>query len=439
MTGRDDLGRITAKTETVEGTSQSYAYGYDTAGRLRSVTRNSTLIGYYNYDDNGMRIPNSTTLTFNQTDGVLSATTYDQQDRLLSTTHTSHSTAYEYTPNGELMKKSVTTAGGTDVTEYVYDFLGNLRQVTLHATDTPTVIKYVVDGNNRRVGKKVGTTLEQAFLYDGQLRIVAELDGGGVLVSRFVYASKSNVPDYMVQGSSTYRIISDHLGSVRLVVNAATGLIRQRLDYDEFGNVSEEEYDANGDPVVPDPIIRFQPFGFAGGLRDPQTGLVRFGARDYDPETGRWTAKDPIGLEGGSSNVYGYVSGQPISRIDPDGRAELGLIATVAAVSATAILGNYAYMDLHALRSSLQQQYPGHGRNDSLRHCVASCVAAHRFGEGIARLAGFLNELNGLWIDLRNQQEGAFELQDLWHNEIGFALSIAPDEESCYRSCTDTL
>jgi len=31
----------------------------------------------------------------------------------------------------------------------------------------------------------------------------------------------------------------------------------------------------------------FQPFGFAGGLYDRDTNLVRFGARDYDPETGR--------------------------------------------------------------------------------------------------------------------------------------------------------
>jgi len=36
-----------------------------------------------------------------------------------------------------------------------------------------------------------------------------------------------------------------------------------------------------------------QPFGFAGGIYDPDTGLVRFGARGYDAETGRWTAKDP--------------------------------------------------------------------------------------------------------------------------------------------------
>jgi RHS repeat-associated protein len=60
-------------------------------------------------------------------------------------------------------------------------------------------------------------------------------------------------------------------------------------------------------------------FGFAGGLNDPLTGLVRFGARDYDPETGRWTAKDPIGFAGGDPNLYGYVLGDPVNGVDPEG------------------------------------------------------------------------------------------------------------------------
>lgn len=67
------------------------------------------------------------------------------------------------------------------------------------------------------------------------------------------------------------------------------------------------------------PYNAFQPFGFAGGIYDQHTKLTRFGARDYDAETGRWTAKDPIGFEGGDSNFYGYVAANPIMFIDPEG------------------------------------------------------------------------------------------------------------------------
>jgi hypothetical protein len=70
--------------------------------------------------------------------------------------------------------------------------------------------------SRRRIGKKVNGTLVQGFLYQNQLNPVAELDGTGTLVSRFVYGSKGNVPDYLVKGGMTYRIISDHLGSPRL-------------------------------------------------------------------------------------------------------------------------------------------------------------------------------------------------------------------------------
>jgi len=53
----------------------------------------------------------------------------------------------------------------------------------------------------------------KSFLYQNQLNPVAELDGNGNIVSRFVYASKGNILDYMVKNGTTYRIISDHLGS----------------------------------------------------------------------------------------------------------------------------------------------------------------------------------------------------------------------------------
>jgi RHS repeat-associated protein len=102
-------------------------------------------------------------------------------------------------------------------------------------------------------------------------------------------------------------LVVDHLGSVRLVVNVANGSIAQRMDYDEFGSL---RIDTNPG---------FQPFGFAGGLYDSDTGLTRFGARDYDAVSGRWTAKDPILFRGGQENLYVYVGGDPVNRLDMEG------------------------------------------------------------------------------------------------------------------------
>jgi RHS repeat-associated protein len=80
------------------------------------------------------------------------------------------------------------------------------------------------------------------------------------------------------------------------------------LEVDEFGNVLSESGDAT-----------LLPHGFAGGLWDRDTGLVRYGARDYDAYSGRWTARDPILFGGGQSNLYAYVDNDPVNRVDPRG------------------------------------------------------------------------------------------------------------------------
>jgi RHS repeat-associated protein len=109
------------------------------------------------------------------------------------------------------------------------------------------------------------------------------------------------------------RVNSDHLGSVRLVVNASDGTIMQRMRYDEYGQVLEDTNPG------------FQPFGYAGGLYDPDTGLVRFGARDYDPEIGRWLAKDPSEFGGKQLNFFVFVDNNPVNLLDLNGKCSCGL------------------------------------------------------------------------------------------------------------------
>ena len=98
-----------------------------------------------------------------------------------------------------------------------------------------------------------------------------------------------------------------------MVIDTETGEIVQWLDYDAWGRVLHDSHPG------------WQPFGFAGGLYDPDTQLTRFGARDYDAETGRWTAKDPILFEGGDANLYGYVLQDPVNWVDPEGLQFLDL------------------------------------------------------------------------------------------------------------------
>jgi RHS repeat-associated protein len=196
--------------------------------------------------------------------------------------------------------------------------------------ESGTFPEYVIDGQNRRIGKMVNGALAQGFLYRSQLAPVAELDGTGDIVARFVYGTKINVPEYMVKGGVTYRIISDQLGSPRLVVDTATATIAQRLDYDEFGQITQDTNPG------------FQPFGFAGGLYDQHTKLTRFGARDYDAFTGRWTAKDPIGFAAGI-NFLVYAENNPIGKSDPlglqEGISQPGSVIT--GIPGTYVPGNF--------------------------------------------------------------------------------------------------
>lgn len=277
---RDAAGRIHEKTESVGVVTHSYRYEYAAAGRLWQVYVDgaATPTREWTYDANGNR----------------SGGTYDAQDRLTELDGVS----YIYANNGELAKK----VAGASETVFSYDAHGNLRTVTPPAGPP---ITYIVDGQNRRIGKKVGGSLVQGFIYDGS-RIIAELDATGAVVARFVYATQRHSPDLVLKGGSTYRIVKDHLGSPRLVVNASTGAVVQQLDYDEWGNTTESG------------TIGFQPFGFAGGLWDRDTNLVRFGARDYDPTTGRWASKD-VSRFGGGLNFYAYAENDPVNFVDPTG------------------------------------------------------------------------------------------------------------------------
>jgi RHS repeat-associated protein len=112
-------------------------------------------------------------------------------------------------------------------------------------------------------------------------------------------------------------------GSVRLVIDVSTGEVAQRLDYDAYGRVTADTHPG------------FQPFGYNGGLYDVETGLVRFGARDYDAQAGRWTTPDPTLFEGGSTNLYAYAGSDPVNYLDFTGKESLTELAVSMALDET--------------------------------------------------------------------------------------------------------
>jgi RHS repeat-associated protein len=227
------------------------------------------------------------------------------------------------------------------------------------------------------------------------------------VVAQFVYGSRPNVPDYLVKGAVTYRILSDERGSPRLVVNAQTGEVVQRMDYDPFGR------------VILDTNPGFQPFGFGGGLYDYQTGLVRFGARDYDPEAGRWTTKDPRLFQGGDTNLYAYVLNDPVNLVDPAGTDWIETTASISAGIGDALLLGFG----DELRDWTDRTFGWNG-GASVNRCsgaykgasIATNVAMLASGAarlayaGIAKAISLTAESAEIAVQARNSLKVAFRL-----------------------------
>jgi len=157
--------------------------------------------------------------------------------------------------------------------------------------------------------KTLDGTVTEKYLWQNKTTLLATYDANDNLLQRFEYAL-GHTPTAFTQGPNRFYIVTDQIGTPRIITDD-TGTVVKQIDYDAYGNVI-----ADTNPAMD------IPFGFAGGLKDNHTGLTRFGYRDFDPETGRWTARDPIGFAGGDTNLYGYVGGSPVQFIDPEGESK---------------------------------------------------------------------------------------------------------------------
>ncbi len=287
----DAGGQITGILESRNGGPElDRQYQYDTAGRLIEESRGAQTTTWQ-YDANGNRTHEN---------GSLIAT-YDGRDRLLSY----RDSTFTYNALGQ--PTQIATPQGN--WGFSHDVYGNLLNVSTPAGDS---IDYIVDPLHRRIGRKVNGATTHLWVYKDQINPVAELYPSGAVKYHFTYAEQGHVPSLMRHYDEAgnllneYRYITDHLGSVLMLIDIESNAIVQAIEYDAWGN------------VLSDTNPGFQPFYYAGGVYDQTTKLTKFGYRDYQAETGRFVQSDPIGLVGGL-NTYVYAGNSPLIFADPLG------------------------------------------------------------------------------------------------------------------------
>jgi len=289
----DALGCITRKTETIAGTTFTWDYAYDSVGQLVEVKRDGVIVEAYAYDAVGNRIGMTNALTGETlTPGDYR---YDADSKLLQ----AGIRTFTYDADGRLQTARLPGVATT----FHYNTDGTLAAVDLPGGGR---ITYLHDSRGRRIARSVNGVRTHAWIYGEGLMPLAEYDGNGALRTTFLYGGRWT-PIAFIRDGATNHIITDQLASPRLLVDAS-GAVIKRVDYDAFGNVVLDTA-----PAVD------LPFGFAGGMADPDHELTRFGARDYQPSSGRWTAPDPILHGGGLASLYAYVNNEPVASFDPLG------------------------------------------------------------------------------------------------------------------------
>jgi RHS repeat-associated protein len=192
-------------------------------------------------------------------------------------------------------------------------------------------LEFAYDYMGRRIQKKTfGWNAQQSvyqlqsttkFVYDGW-QLVAELDASNALVRHYVWgqdlagkAEKSSGVGGMLfinTPLTSYLAGYDGNGNLTTLVKSSTGTIAASYEYDTFGNTLEMvgEYAASN------------PLRFSTKFTDAESGHVYYGYRYYQPQTGRWLIRDPLGETGGL-NLNGFVSNNPVNKIDALGLYEL--------------------------------------------------------------------------------------------------------------------
>jgi RHS repeat-associated protein len=238
---------------------------------------------------------------------------YDAANQLLQR----GSVTYTYDDAGNLVKKvDASLAEPARTTEFEYDAGRRLRRVKDGAG--ATVASYAYDPFDRRLSKQLSDGTTTYYLYS-EVGLAAEVDASGkVLVSYgwhpehedSTYPLFARMPD-PANGATAYRYVyyhNDQLGTPQRITDKA-GTLLWKAEYDSFGK-------ATVTATATHPITNN--LRFPGQYFDAETGLHYNNRRFYEPESGRYVTRDPIGFEGGL-NLYAYARHNPVVYTDPSG------------------------------------------------------------------------------------------------------------------------
>ena len=276
------------------GAQPLQSYGYAPGShRLANV---SSWVRQYDATGNTTRLPPATNYPLAYDDlGRLSTVTLDGQGAPVDT-------RYAYNALGQRVSK--TTANETVVTDY--DEAGSRIVDTAWRTECP-------DGGSSVRGVAMPPAPSAAYCPDGSPAVSRFL-----WRTEYVYLEGMPVAIVRYVGNGTAQLSyleTDHLGTPRVAVDAATGAVQWRWDlvssaFGEHAPTATAGFELN--------------LRYPGQHYDRETGMHYNGFRDYDPTTGRYLQSDPIGLAGGP-NRYAYVGSSALNATDPAGLVKIDL------------------------------------------------------------------------------------------------------------------
>lgn len=189
---------------------------------------------------------------------------------------------------------------------YTWDAENRLiRLVANTAVGPQQRMDFEYDWKGRRIGKKVwnntGGTGSPAtylkFVYDGW-NLIAELDGNNAnAVKRsFIWGLDLSGREQGAGGVGGLLVIKPASGNPVFVAYDGNGNVTGLVDATTGSTAGSFEYGPFGESIRLTPTSNNQsPFRFSTKYTDDESDFVYYGYRSFNPSTGRWLSRDPIG------------------------------------------------------------------------------------------------------------------------------------------------